>query len=50
MLYLVASHVGLGNLETARSAAVGAYVRTDLFRPSLMDALAEGLRAAQVPE
>jgi tetratricopeptide (TPR) repeat protein len=59
--YLAASHVGLGNLETARSAArrllevapdfsVGGYVRTDLFRPSLMDALAAALRMAGLPE
>ena len=59
--YLVASHVGLGDLETARSAArrllevapdfsVGGFVRMNLFRPSLMDALAAALRMARLPE
>ncbi|RWM95119.1 MAG: adenylate cyclase [Mesorhizobium sp.] len=59
--YLAASHVGLGNVEEAHSAArrlievapnfsVGGYVRTNLFRPYLMDALAAALRTAGLPE
>ena len=59
--YLAASHVGLGNVEAAHSAArrlievapnfsVGGYVRTNLFRPYLMDELATALRTAGLPE
>uniref|UniRef100_UPI003F4905E2 winged helix-turn-helix domain-containing tetratricopeptide repeat protein n=1 Tax=Ensifer adhaerens TaxID=106592 RepID=UPI003F4905E2 len=59
--YLAASHVGLGNVEAAHSAArrlievspnfsVGGYVRTNLFRAYLMDALAAALRTAGLPE
>ncbi|TKB60008.1 MAG: adenylate cyclase, partial [Mesorhizobium sp.] len=60
-VYLAASHVGLGNVEATHSAArrlievapnfsVGGYVRTNLFRPYLMDALAVALRTAGLPE
>ncbi len=59
--YLAASHVGLGNVEAAHSAArrlievapnfsVGGYVRTNLFQPYLMGALAAALRTAGLPE
>ncbi len=60
-VYLAASHVGLGNLETAHAAArrlgevaphfsVGSYGRSELFRPYLMEALVSALRKAGVPE
>ena len=59
--YLVASHVGLGNLPAAQAAArrlleiapsftVAAFVQMDLFRPPLMAGLAAALRQAGLPE
>ena len=59
--YLVASQVNLGNLAAARAAAqqlleiapdftVGGFVRMDLFRPALMQALGAALRKAGLPE
>ena len=59
--YLVASHVNLGHLDAARAAAqrlleiapgftIGAFVRMDLLRPALMEALAAALRKAGLPE
>jgi TolB-like protein len=59
--YLTASNVGLGRLEAAHAAArrllevapnfsVGSYMRTNLFRPHLMDALGAALRTAGVPD
>ena len=58
--YLVASQVGLGNMEAAQSAAgrllevapkfsVDAFVQMDLFRASLVEGLAAALREAGLP-
>jgi len=59
--YLVASHVNLGRLDAARTAAgrllkiapgftVSDVVQMDLWRPSLMEALAAALRKAGLPD
>jgi TolB-like protein len=59
--YLVASHIGLGNLEAAHAAAtrlleiaptftVDAFVQMGLFRAPLMESLAAALRKAGLPE
>jgi adenylate cyclase len=59
--YVVASQVGLGNMEAAQSAAsrllevaptfsVDAFVQTALFRAALMEGLASALRKAGLPE
>ena len=60
-VYLVASQVGLGNVEAVRAAAdrllevapkfsVDAFVRMRQFRPPLMEGLAAALRRAGLPE
>jgi TolB-like protein/class 3 adenylate cyclase len=58
---LVASHANLGRLDAARIAArrlleiapawtISGFVRMDLVRPQLMDALADALRKAGLPD
>ncbi|MCC2689398.1 MAG: putative adenylate cyclase, partial [Rhizobiaceae bacterium] len=37
-------------LEVSPAFSVGAYERTELFRPPLMDALTAALRTADLPE
>ena len=60
-VYLVAGHVGLGDVDAARTAArrlleiapdftVGGYARMNLFRPPLTERIAAALRKAELPE
>jgi TolB-like protein len=60
-VYLVASHVNLGNLDAANAAArrlleiapafsIDGFARMDLFRTPLMEGLTAALRKAELPE